>query len=86
MSPPSTGAGNKKPKTPTEEKSLKKAPNTAPKLAPKSAPKTAPRTAPKTAPKTPLDPKTETVQAPGMVYFHDMEKKNNDPLYFYTHL
>ena len=71
MSPPSTGAGNKKPKTPTEEKSLKKAPNTAP----KSAPKTAPRTAPKTAPKTPLDPKTETVQAPGMLYFHDMEKR-----------
>ena len=58
MSPPSTGAGNKKPKTPTEEKSLKKAPNTAPKSAPKSAPKT--------APKTPLDPKTETVQSPGI--------------------
>jgi hypothetical protein len=72
MSPPSTGAGNKKPKTPTEEKSLKKAPNTAP----KSAPKTAPRTAPKTAPKTPLDPKTETVQAPGMFSFHDIEKKH----------
>ena len=63
MSPPSTGAGNKKPKTPTEEKSLKKAPNTAPK------------SAPKTAPKTPLDPKTETVQASGIFSFHDMEKK-----------
>ena len=73
MSPPSTGAGNKKPKTPTEEKSLKKAPNTAP----KSAPKTAPRTAPKTAPKTPLDPKIETVQAPGMFSFHNIERKKH---------
>ena len=58
MSPPATAASTKKPKTPTEEKSLKK------------APKTAPKSAPKTAPKTPLVPENETAQAPGTFSFH----------------